>query len=172
MRTLVWVYAVFLISSTLALAQSDQRPYAGRERSAIHPLSAQEAQELLTGQSMGLADVAERHHYPGPKPVLDLASQLHLSEMQRAATQKIYDHMHAEAVRLGRLVVDKERELDHLLAKDDVDSTTLDRMIREIAKLRGELRVVHLQAHVETTQLLSPEQIKKYGELRGNKASE
>ena len=120
MRILVWICAVYLISSILTLAHSGPSLSADRERSALPPLSAQETQDLLTGQSMGFADVAERHQYPGPTAVLDLASQLHLSERQRAAIQQIDDHRHAEAVRLGRRIVDQEQELQRVLAGDEL----------------------------------------------------
>src|SRR5690606_32238709 len=92
---------------------------------------------------------------------------LQLSETQPRATQQIYDRMHAEAVRLGQQVVAQERELDRLFADYDTAGPKLQAVVREIARLQGELRLVHLQAHVDMTPLLSPEQIAAYDALRG-----
>src|SRR5437899_1240812 len=102
---------VLMLMPTLSPAQSGQKPYAGQERREVKALSADEIQALLNGQGMGLAKAAELNRYPGPRHVLDMASQLGLSEIQRAETQQIYDRMHQEAVRLGNLLIDKESEL-------------------------------------------------------------
>jgi hypothetical protein len=158
--------AVFIIPA-LGLAQPGHSPYTGQEQRALKALSAEEVQALLSGQGMGLAKAAELNHYPGPQHVLDLATPLQLSETQRAATQQIYQRMHQEAVRLGTLIVDKEQELDQLFATQAVDSDTLRSSVLHIAQLHGDLRYVHLQAHVETKQVLSREQVDQYDALRG-----
>jgi Spy/CpxP family protein refolding chaperone len=74
--------------------------------------------------------------------------------------------MHQEAVRLGTLIVDKERELEHLFAAEAVDSHTLQKLTQQIAQLQGDLRLAHLQAHVGMKRLLSRQQIDKYDALR------
>ncbi len=79
--------------------------------------------------------------------------------------------MRQEAVRLGTLIVDKERELEHLFAAEAVDSHTLQSLAKQIAQLQGDLRVAHLQAHVEMKRVLSREQIDMYDALRGYTAS-
>jgi Spy/CpxP family protein refolding chaperone len=162
--------AAFTILTMLAVpsvAQLSDSPYAGQETRAIKALSAEEMQALLSGQGMGLAKAAELNHYPGPRHVLDLATPLQLSEPQRTETQQIYDRMHQEAVRLGTLIVDKERELEYLFAAEAVDSHTLQSLAKQIAQLQGDLRVAHLQAHVEMKRVLSREQIDTYDALRG-----
>jgi Spy/CpxP family protein refolding chaperone len=121
----------------------------------------------LKGHGMGLAKAAELNHYPGPRHVLELAKQLHLSAAQSAQTQKAYDKMHAEAVRLGKLIVAKEKQLDSLYATQKIDATQLRALAGEIARLQGELRFTHLNAHLEMKKILSPQQVAKYDELRG-----
>jgi hypothetical protein len=167
MQKIIGAVVMFFMFPSLALAQHGHSPYAGQGKRDIKALSDEEVQALLTGQGMGLAKAADLNHYPGPRHVLDSATQLQLSEGQRAETQRIYDRMHREAVRLGALVVGKEQELDHLFATGAVDSDNLQRLVKHIAQLRGELRVVHLQAHVEMKRLLSREQIDTYDVLRG-----
>jgi Spy/CpxP family protein refolding chaperone len=116
---------------------------------------------------MGLAKPAELNHYPGPKHVLDLAAPLELSAKQKAETQKIFERMRAEAMRLGRLIVERERALDALFAKNAINHASLRTASREIALLQGSLRAAHLRAHVEMKRLLTPAQVRKYDELRG-----
>lgn len=166
-----WILVTLLVISAPVFAQHGHSPYAGQEKREIKALSHDEIQTLRSGQGMGLAKAAELNHYPGPRHVLDLGAQLQLSAAQRAETQKIYDHMHQEAVRLGALIVDKEQELDQLFAAQAVQSNTLQSLTQQSAQLQGELRFVHLQAHVETKRLLSPEQVEAYDALRGYAAS-
>jgi Spy/CpxP family protein refolding chaperone len=167
MGKLSWILVTLLIISTPAFAQHGHSSYAGQEKREVKALSNEEIQALLSGQGLGLAKAAELNHYPGPRHVLDLGTQLPLSETQRAETQKIYDQMHQEAVRLGTLIVDKEKELDRLFAAQVAQSDTLRSLTQQLAQLRGELRFVHLQAHVEMKRLLSPEQVEAYDILRG-----
>jgi hypothetical protein len=147
------IYRIFILISVpaLVLAQASYSPYIGQEKRTIKNFSEEETQALLSGQGMGLAKAAELNHYPGPRHVLDLGAQLPLSETQRAETQKIYDQMHQEAVRLGALIVDKEKELDQLFAAQVAQSDTLQGLTKQIAQLQGELRFVHLQALCKPT---------------------
>ena len=167
MGSLLSAFIILTMLAVPALAQYGHSPYAGQETRALKTLSEEEIQALLSGQGMGLAKAAELNHYPGPRHVLDLATPLQLSEAQRTETQLIYDRMHQEAVRLGALIVDKERELEHLFAAAAVDSHTLQRLAKHIAQLQGDLRLAHLQAHVEMRRVLSREQIDTYDALRG-----
>lgn len=167
MQKICGLLVMLLLVSFAASAQASQTPYAGQEKRAIKALSADDIEAYLKGEGMGLAKAAELNHYPGPKHVLQMAAQLQLSEKQIAETQKTFDKMHAEAVRLGRLIVDKEKELDDLFAKGEINSNKLQLVSGEIARLQGDLRVVHLRVHLEMKQILSAEQIRKYDELRG-----
>jgi Spy/CpxP family protein refolding chaperone len=166
MAGLLTALTILTMLSVPSVAQLGPSSYAGQEIRAIKALSAEEMQALLSGQGMGMAKAAELNRYPGPRHVLDLATQMQLSESQRAETQQIYGRMHREAVRLGTLVVDKERELDRLFATEVVDLPTLQHLTTQIAQLQGELRLAHLQAHVEMQRVLSPEQIDTYDTLR------
>ena len=156
-----------MVCSLLVAAQSTRISYASEQVDEGKTLSADEIQGLLNGEGMGMARAAELNHYPGPRHVLDLASKLELSEAQRSKAQEIYDRMHDEAVRLGRAILYKEEEIDNIFKKGEVDSSKLKNLVIEIARLRGELRVVHLLAHLEMKRVLFRTQIEKYHELRG-----
>jgi Spy/CpxP family protein refolding chaperone len=162
---LIFSFALGVAASAQELKQGGV--YAGEEGRAIKSLSAEEVEQLLNGQGMGLAKAAELNHYPGPRHVLELAEQLQLTPAERAAAQAAFERMRDEAVRLGRQIVERERELDAMFARADIDDKSLRAATAGIAALRGELRAAHLAAHLEMRRLLSPAQIKRYDELRG-----
>lgn len=116
---------------------------------------------------MGLAKSAELNAYPGPRHVLDLANELKITSDQRASLEKIVAEMSAHAIRVGKTIVDREKELDELFASKRVTEGNVSALTAEIGQLQSELRSTHLNAHVKTVQLLSPAQIQQYVELRG-----
>lgn len=164
---LILSLALVVVASALGMQQQQQGGYAGEERREIKSLSQDEIEQLLQGHGMGLAKAAELNHYPGPRHVLDLGGELQLTPVQRAETQAAFRRMRDEAVLLGRQIVERERALDALFAKGDIDAGKLRAATSEIARLQGALRATHLAAHLEMRRILSPQQIKKYDELRG-----
>jgi Spy/CpxP family protein refolding chaperone len=168
MRKTICLLVWSLVLSVVACAQEMKHGgYAGEERREIKSLSAEEVEGLLNGHGMGLAKAAELNHYPGPRHVLELAAELQLTPEQRTQTQAAFERMRAEAVRLGRSIVERERELDAMFAKEEIDAGKLRAKTSEIAQLQGDLRAAHLAAHLEMRRILSPPQVKKYDELRG-----
>jgi len=165
-KRLIWAAAASAAIPLLVWSQAGG-PYAGQESRRIKSLSEAEVRAYLEGRGMGLAKPAELNGYPGPMHVIELADRLHLSEAQRAQAQESFGRMRAEAVRLGKLIVEKEAELDRLFAETKVNPENLRSKVSEIAGLQGELRVVHLRAHLEMKRALSPEQVRRYDELRG-----
>ncbi len=148
-------------------SQASQTTGAGQESRRIKSLSDAEVQAYLNGRGMGLAKAAELNSYPGPMHVLELADKLQLSARQRSETKKAFEQMQGEATRLGKLIVEKEAKLNDLFAEGNALQTSLQANVKDIARLQGELRVVHLRAHLDMRRLLAPEQIKKYNEIRG-----
>jgi Spy/CpxP family protein refolding chaperone len=167
--SLVLSLAFVVMASALGARQQQQSPgvYAGEERREIKSLSTEEVEQLLQGHGMGLAKAAELNHYPGPRHVLDLGGQLELTPEQRATTLAAFARMRDEAVSIGRQIVERERALDAMFAKGEIDAEKLRAATSEIARLQGNLRAAHLAAHLEMRRILSPAQIKKYDELRG-----
>jgi Spy/CpxP family protein refolding chaperone len=124
-------------------------------------------QDLLAGRGMGLAKAAELNGYAGPLHVLELADPLRLSAEQKARTQRLFEAMQARARELGQALLERESELDRLFASRRVSRAALESSLAEISRLQGELRRVHLEAHLAQTELLTPEQVAAYVELRG-----
>jgi Spy/CpxP family protein refolding chaperone len=150
-----------------AAAATGAGPYAGQEQREIKALSANEIQDYLAGKGMGLAKAAELNHYPGPAHVLELAVKLGLSDEQVTHTRNIFTAMQKDAMRHGRALVDKERELDRLFASGAIDPDKLRATLADIARLQAELRRVHLQAHLDQRLVLTDEQVRRYDTLRG-----
>ena len=142
-------------------------PYAGQERRDIKALSEADVAAYLEGHGMGHAKAAELNHYPGPKHVLELARELRLTPEQRALAEDVHRRMHAAAVTLGRRVIDQEAALDRMFAGGAADEDGVDAAVKEIARLQGAVRAVHLRAHVEMRRVLSAEQVVLYDRLRG-----
>lgn len=136
----------------------------------IPGLGADEVAELLEGRGMGQARVAEVQGYPGPRHVLDAwgAGTLPLSSEQATRVQEIARAMESAARRVGGLVLDTERELALAFRSGGIDATSLRARVERIAALRGELRTVHLRAHLETRAVLDPAQIARYAELQSH----
>jgi hypothetical protein len=142
-------------------------PYANQDSTGISSLSRQELDGLLQGAGMGYARPAELNQYPGPKHVLELAQELELSDMQASEIEAIRVEMLQKAKHLGGQIVEKERHLDRRFAHRHIDEATLRDLTAEIARLYGELRFAHLQAHLETREVLSGLQVETYDRLRG-----
>ncbi|HYY42072.1 MAG TPA: Spy/CpxP family protein refolding chaperone [Pyrinomonadaceae bacterium] len=162
-----FVLCALCACATATAAQDKLAPYAGQEQRPLKALAPEEVAELRAGHGMGLAKAAELNHYPGPRHVLDLATQLELTPMQRNTAQAIYERMHARAVELGAQVISKEQELDRRFAHEHIDAATLEALTAEIAALQGRLRATHLAAHLEMKRLLTPAQVRRYDALRG-----
>jgi len=93
--------------------------------------------------------------------------QLKLSDQQRQQVQAIYDQMHERAVSLGTEIVERERALDQQFAKGEVRSGDVAAETANIVALQGQLRSVHLTAHLDTRPILNPDQLTLYQKLRG-----
>ena len=163
-------FVLALVGITTHATSTSQ--YAGQESRPIKALSATDVADLLAGKGMGFAKAAELNGYPGPAHVLELSSQLALSEAQVARTREIFQRMEIEAKRAGARLVEAERELDELFKTRAATPARLTASVEKISALQAEVREAHLKAHIDQTQLLSSEQIEQYIELRGYKGTE
>jgi hypothetical protein len=137
------------------------------EPSEIASLTLQEIEGLKAGDGMGVAEPAELNHYPGPKHVLELAGELGLTESQRVDVESIRASMLDRAIPLGEKIIEAERMLNRRFEHQHMDDEGLREATSEIAVLYGELRYVHLAAHLQTKALLTVEQVADYDRLRG-----
>ena len=156
---------LILISSS-ALAQNHQ-PYAGMQQRAVKALSDQQVSDLKAGRGMGLALPAELNGYPGPLHVLEHSTALGLSQDQINRTKALFDAMRAEAVPIGERLIEQETTLDRLFADRKITPATLAAVTDEIGVTQAQLRQTHLKYHLTMMDVLLPEQVERYRELRG-----
>jgi len=146
---------------------AQESTYVGLETREIKALSQEQIEGYIEGRGMGMALPAELNNYPGPKHVLELRDSLNINAMQEEQIQRIFNEMHEKAVKLGKSIVEKEKELDKLFASGEITDNSLASLISEISDLNGRLRFTHLNAHLRMVQVLDSAQIEKYDQLRG-----
>jgi Spy/CpxP family protein refolding chaperone len=122
---------------------------------------------LLKGLGMGLATIADVNNYPGPKHVINLKTELNLTRDQLKKTEALDKVVSSSAVAKGGEIVLAEEELYRSFEAGTISEKALRLQLEQISKLRADLRFIHLQAHLRMKQILTPDQIKKYNEIRG-----
>ena len=152
---------------THSAARTHEQPYSGLQERSVRALPPERVTELLEGGGAGYALAAELNHYPGPTHVLQLSSQLQLTAIQRGSIEAIFTAMRSEAQILGRQLVDLETDLDRGFRGQSLTPSDLEALTDRIADVEGQLRNVHLQAHLQTKDVLTAEQVRLYDGLRG-----
>lgn len=147
-------------------------PYAGQESRGIKALSQEDTAGLLAGAGTpfgGMAKPAELNGYPGPRHVLDAveAGEFELTSEQREQTEALYEEMRSEAIELGQQIIDIENVIDDAFLAGAITEALLREKISESARIYGQLRVVHLRSHLVMTEILTPQQVAQYNDLRG-----
>ncbi|MEX0590011.1 MAG: hypothetical protein WD207_02880 [Xanthobacteraceae bacterium] len=156
-----------LVLTVAAASAQQHQPYAGLQQRPVKALSDREIADLRAGRGMGFALPAELNGYPGPVHVLEQAEALQLSAKQRERTRALYDAMKAETIPLGERLIAQEAALDHAFANRSITTQTLTEATSAIGTTRAALRAAHLRYHLAQVEVLSPEQISRYNELRG-----
>src|SRR5260221_6011382 len=164
MKAIAAAATIMTLASAAALAQS---PYAGMQTRPIKALSTQQIDDLRAGRGVGLALAAELNGYPGPSHVLELSDQLALSPGQKERIQKLFESMKAESTPIGARLIEQEGALDQQFASRSITPAALKDATTEIGVTQAELRNAHLKYHLETAQILPPDQMKQYAGLRG-----
>lgn len=172
MVRLLPLIALVLALSPAALAQQHHHsgshsPYAGFEKRSLKAFSEHQLEDLKQGRGMGLALPAELNGYPGPVHVLELADQLDLSPDQKSRIEALYAAMKAEAVELGKRLIEQETALDGHFAERTITLSSLSDITSSIGITQAKLRNAHLKYHLLTIDALKPEQVITYNRLRG-----
>lgn len=152
-------------SRTKAAPQTE--PYAGLATRPIKALAPERVEDLLAGRGAGYALAAELNHHPGPMHVLELTSELQLRPDQEQRVREVFSAMQQDARQLGRQLVDSETQLDRAFSERAITPAKLARLTAEVAMVEGQLRNAHLAAHLEMRNVLTPEQLVRYDQLRG-----
>ena len=169
MRILL-IFTIFLLVAGPTLAQDQlTSPYRQQVERGLRGLDEKEIAELKAGAGMRLARAAELNSYPGPRHVLDAiaAGKLAASAEQRERVQQVFNEMNRDAVRVGTQILEEEQRLETGFRTGTMTESDLHARVTRIAALQGELRAIHLAAHLATRAILSESQIIRYNELRG-----
>ena len=150
-----------------ACASNHSSEYIGEEHRAIKSLSADDIRELSAGGGWGLAKAAELNGVPGPAHILEMASEIELTSTQQVEIQEIYEQMKSEAISLGNQLIQLEATLNTHFADGSINQAILEQSLQDIERVRAQLRLAHLSAHLQTPNILTKEQISLYNELRG-----
>jgi Spy/CpxP family protein refolding chaperone len=155
--------------SIAALAQGghSHQPYAELKHRPVKALSDEQIGDLRAGRGMGLALAAELNGYPGPRHVLEHADELNLGRAERERTQALFEAMLAETIPLGEQLIRQETDLDRLFASKAITPESLAGATSTIGETLGALRAAHLRYHLIMMDVLTPEQVRRYNELRG-----
>jgi Spy/CpxP family protein refolding chaperone len=160
------------ISQTSDEENAIYSPYAGQEARGIKALSQDDIEGLLAGVGTpfgGMAKPAELNGYPGPRHVLDAAKagELELTGEQQKKIESLYEEMRSEAIQLGKQIIDIEKVIDDAFSSATITKEILQKKVSESASLYGRLRFVHLKYHLVMMDVLTPQQVERYNELRG-----
>jgi|GEM_PF-1822618 hypothetical protein len=110
---------------------------------------------------------AERNLFPAPQSALWLADDLALNAEQRRELHNLQHATDSEITAIARRLNREERRLDRAFADDNIDVGRIDALTSRIGALQARMRATRLRAHLTTRQLLTPEQLLRYAELRG-----
>jgi hypothetical protein len=163
--------ALALLAASSAFAQhvhpAQANGYAGLQTREIKALSSEQIADLRDGRGMGASLPAELNGVPGPLHVLQLASQLKITPQQQQSLERLTADMKSSAQQLGAQVIAAEAQLDAAFKSGAADEKTILDSTARIAALQGQLRAVHLMAHLKTKGLLTQDQVLAYKVARG-----
>ncbi len=143
------------------------QPYAGLQDRPIKAIAPDRVDDLLAGRGAGYALAAELNSYPGPTHILQMAEPLELSDDQRSEVDAVFGTMSGDAKRVGEVVVALEADLDQLFREETINQATLVDLTARISEAEGQLRAIHLSAHLTMKEVLTESQIAEYDRLRG-----
>ncbi|WP_025026787.1 Spy/CpxP family protein refolding chaperone [Caldalkalibacillus mannanilyticus] len=142
-------------------------PYVDMTDREIKAMSEDRIHALLNGAGAGYALTAELNSYPGPLHALELAAELSLTNEQEQTLKELFQEMKDEAKKVGAKIIDLETQFEEEFRNRRITLQDVEMMSQKIALLDGELRSIHLNAHLATAEIFSAEQIELYDQLRG-----
>jgi hypothetical protein len=80
--------------------------------------------------------------------------------------------MKAETIPIGTSLISQERQLNLSFANRTITLASLQSSTKEIGATQATLRATHLKYHLATVDILTPEQVARYNELRGYNSGE
>lgn len=154
-----------LIDGARAGTAGPQSKQAVAQMQHHHACLEEEQASIERGEGFGMAMPADHAGYPGPRHVLDMASDLKLTADQRAAMEKIFAAMKEKALARGKELFEAQARLEQMFRDARPEADLREQSFR-IDSIHAELRWIHLSAHLAAQKILTAEQIAKYTHLR------
>ncbi len=159
-------------TQTNNLTDNTLSPYTTEQNRTIKSLSNTDILSLRSGTGDaygGLAKPAELNGYPGPRHVLDLTSALNLTQEQHKEIEAVFNKMKNQAIPVGLEIIEVEKKIEDSFANDTITKQDLQMLLDFSSDLYGQLRYVHLSSHLIVMDILTPQQVSIYNEIRGYK---
>lgn len=170
-----WLTNVLVVLG-MSAAMSAQDPHShqanGHDPAVVDPhrrveAFLREADEVIaSGRGFGMAFAADQNGYPGPMHAAELREALQLSDTQVTRLEALTEAMFAASRPLSQELLDAEAQLHRLFAGEEATATSVEELVRRIERLRADVRLVHLRAHLDTYGVLTAEQRQRYGQIR------
>jgi Spy/CpxP family protein refolding chaperone len=162
--TLVTVLGLFAADSSVSWGQHGHGHEGGHQ--AAQACAVEFDKVVGEGRGFGMAFAADQNGYPGPMHVLELKDRLKLTADQEAKAQALMHAMFSESKPKSARLLELEAKLRRLFADRTADVTAVRATVAEVERARGEVRLVHLLAHLKTRELLTEDQRRIYHEAR------
>lgn len=162
--TLVTVLGLFAADSSVSWGQHGHGHEGGHQ--AAQACAVEFDKVVGEGRGFGMAFVADQNGYPGPMHVVELKDRLKLTADQEAKAQALMHAMFSESKPKSARLLELEAKLRRLFADRTADVTAVRATVAEVERARGEVRLVHLLAHLKTRELLTEDQRRIYHEAR------
>ena len=91
--------------------------YAGQQARDVNR-SAADIAEIQSGGGWGLAKPAELNGLPGPKHLLELRREIHLTDAQARSVETLFNRMRKQAIAESQILLQHERALDRLFSEE------------------------------------------------------
>ena len=158
--------AVLLGSNLLAPAQHHGQRDTDNEDAAPADCLEQERQALQEGRGFGRAAVADDNGFPGPRHILAWKKQLDLKPAQEKRVETLAERTRSKAIAKGQELQAREQELSRLLSTSKPNPQAVQKLLGQIGAAEADLRWIHIGAHIEARDILTPQQLARYNELR------
>jgi Spy/CpxP family protein refolding chaperone len=153
-------------------------PAGASDQARSGPAFHEEAGSIWEGLKQHLEEwggrLREHFDYSSPQEARPLISfmlsnqdKLQLSSSQVQTLEKLRNDFRRQSIRLDADLKVAEMDLAQLLDSDSADMGKVESKVREIEKLKGDLRLARLRAIEEGKRILSQEQRVKLKELLG-----
>jgi Spy/CpxP family protein refolding chaperone len=162
--TPVMVVGLFAADSSVSWGQHGHGHEGGHQ--AAQACAVEFDKVVGEGRGFGMAFAADQNGYPGPMHVLELKDRLKLTADQEAKAQALMHAMFSESKPKSARLLELEAKLRRFFADRTADVTAVRATVAEVERASGEVRLVHLLAHLKTRELLTEDQRRIYHEAR------